>query len=83
MNLRTALHVIGAAAAAVAGGTVVFQGIPAPWDSNLLAFAALVGIVTNAWLAATSTGVSLPLTGARRDTAKGAVSRAARRWMGK
>lgn len=82
-NLRVALHIVGAVAAAVAGGTVVFQGIPAPWDSNLLALASMVGIVTNAWLAGTSSGVTLPFRGSpAKDSAKRATERAAKRWLG-
>ncbi len=82
--MRTALHILGAIAAAVAGGTVVFEGIPAPWDSNILALASLIGIVTNAWLASTTTGVSLPFRPSpERDSAQRATERAAKRWLGR
>lgn len=78
--MRTALHIIGAVAAAIAGGAVVFEGLSPVVAHDLVAVAALVGIVTNAWLASTTTDVSLPLRSENKDSQKRAVDRAAKRW---
>lgn len=82
--MRTALHIIGAVAAAIAGGAVVFEGLSPVAMHDLVALAALVGIVTNAWLAATSTGVTLPFRPSPdKQAAQRATERAAKRWLGR
>lgn len=58
MNIRTFLHVVGALAAAIAGGTVVFAGLSEDMTKNLVSIAVIIGIVVNAYLGATTTGVS-------------------------
>ena len=60
-NTRIWLHIVGAIAAAIAGGTVKFAGLSADATTNIVGIAALAGFAVNAWLAATSTGVSLPM----------------------
>lgn len=83
-NTRVALHIIGAVAAALTGGAVVFEGLSPVVAHDFVAVAALIGIVTNAWLAATSTGVSLPFRPSPdKDSAKRAVERGAKRWLGR
>jgi len=61
VNTRILLHVLGAVAAAIAGGTVSFAGLSDDMTTNVISVAALVGFAVNAYLAATSTGVTLPV----------------------
>lgn len=58
MNPRVALHVLAAVAAAVSGGVVVFAGLSDAATQNLTAVASLVGIAINAYMAATTSGMT-------------------------
>ena len=56
MNIRVALHVLQAVAAAIAGGTIAFAGLDQVWTDNIVQVAALVVIGISTYMAATTSG---------------------------
>lgn len=58
-NVRAFLHVIAAAAGAIAAGTIGFVGLSEVWNANIVAVAGLVVLVINTYLASTTTGRSI------------------------
>lgn len=53
-SLRTIIHLVGLAAAAVAAGTITFVGLDRATVHNIIAIAALVNLVIQGYLTSTT-----------------------------
>ncbi len=56
VNIRIGVHILAAVAAAVAGGTYVFQGLSATLNHDIGVIAAIVALVATTYLTSTTTG---------------------------